>query len=93
MAHRTPDDAPVRQKMIYASSKDAIRKQLVGIATEIQATGYDEITKDSGRSFHQALSLSHRRSQTECRLSLISSHGQGYASLSGVELHRQYTDP
>jgi cofilin len=45
---RSPDDAPIRQKMMYASSKDAIRKQLVGISTEIQATGYDEITFDSG---------------------------------------------
>jgi hypothetical protein len=34
--------------MMYASSKDAIRKQLVGISTEIQATGYDEITMDAG---------------------------------------------
>jgi len=34
--------------MMYASSKDAIRKQLVGISTEIQATSYDEITYESG---------------------------------------------
>lgn len=35
--------------MMYASSKDAIRKQLVGISAEIQATSYDEITYDSGK--------------------------------------------
>lgn len=45
---RTPDDAPIRQKMVYASSKDALRKQLVGIAAEIQATSYDEITYEAG---------------------------------------------
>ncbi|KAJ9107611.1 hypothetical protein QFC21_001070 [Naganishia friedmannii] len=43
----TPDDAPIRQKMIYASSKDALRKQLVGISAEIQATSYDEITYEA----------------------------------------------
>lgn len=46
---RTPDDAPIRQKMVYASSKDALRKQLVGIAAEIQATSYDEITYEAGK--------------------------------------------
>ena len=39
--------------MVYASSKDALRKQLVGIAAEIQATSYDEITYDAGEwTFH-----------------------------------------
>jgi len=45
--------------MMYASSKDAIRKQLVGISTEIQATGYDEITFDSGEQ-------AEREYTTEC---------------------------
>lgn len=49
LVDRSPDDAPIRQKMMYASSKDAIRKQLVGISAEIQATSYDEITYDSGK--------------------------------------------
>lgn len=35
--------------MVYASSKDALRKQLVGIAAEIQATSYDEITYEAGK--------------------------------------------
>ncbi|KAJ9112566.1 hypothetical protein QFC19_000583 [Naganishia cerealis] len=48
-SNRTPDDAPIRQKMIFASSKDALRKQLVGIAAEIQATSYDEITYEAGK--------------------------------------------
>jgi cofilin len=42
-----PDGSTVRQKMIYASSKDAIRKKLAGIAVEIQATDMSEIEYDS----------------------------------------------
>ncbi|KAJ1984035.1 cofilin [Dimargaris cristalligena] len=38
----SPDDAPVRSKMLYASSKDAIRRRLEGIAAEIQATDFSE---------------------------------------------------
>jgi cofilin len=39
----SPDSAKVKSKMLYASSKDALRKRLEGIATEIQATDSDEI--------------------------------------------------
>ncbi|KAK4688453.1 cofilin, partial [Tremellales sp. Uapishka_1] len=42
-----PDDAPVRGKMIFASSKEALRRRLEGIAIEIQATDYSEISKDA----------------------------------------------
>merc|ERR1711907_119326 len=38
-----PDLAPIRQKMLYASSKDAIKKKLQGIAAEVQGTDRDEI--------------------------------------------------
>eukprot|EP01136_Pigoraptor_vietnamica_P008316 Opistho-1_new@43474 len=38
-----PNTAKIKPKMLYASSKDAIRKKLVGIATEIQATDASEI--------------------------------------------------
>ena len=41
-----PDDAKIRQKMVYASSKDALRKALQGIAAEIQATEFDEISRE-----------------------------------------------
>jgi cofilin len=41
--------------MMYASSKDAIRKQLVGISAEIQATSFDEITFESGMHLFRAL--------------------------------------
>jgi len=38
-----PDDGPVKTKMLYASSKDAIRKKLQGIAKEIQANDRSEM--------------------------------------------------
>lgn len=40
---RAPDTAKVKQKMLYASSKDALRKKLVGIGTEVQATDASEV--------------------------------------------------
>ncbi|PKI84648.1 cofilin [Malassezia vespertilionis] len=42
----SPDDAKVKQKMLYASSKDALRKALVGIAAEIQGTDFSEVAHD-----------------------------------------------
>lgn len=44
---RAPDTSKVKQKMLYASSKDAIRKRLSGIATEIQATDSSEIAYET----------------------------------------------
>jgi len=38
-----PDSSNVKSKMLYASSKDAIKKKLVGIAQEIQATDKSEV--------------------------------------------------
>lgn len=46
-AYRAPDTAKVKQKMLYASSKDAIRKKLVGVHTEIQATDQSEASYDA----------------------------------------------
>ncbi|KAI0162870.1 cofilin [Pestalotiopsis sp. NC0098] len=39
----SPDDAGVMAKMVYASSKDALKRALNGIATEIQANDQDDI--------------------------------------------------
>ncbi|ELW50692.1 Cofilin-1 [Tupaia chinensis] len=36
-----PECAPDKSKMIYASSKDAIKKKLMGIKRELQANCYD----------------------------------------------------
>jgi len=39
----SPDDAKIKAKMVAASSKDALRRSLVGIATEIQGTDFSEV--------------------------------------------------
>lgn len=44
---RSPDDANVRNKMIYASSKDALHRRLEGIHVDLQCTDYSEITKEA----------------------------------------------
>ncbi|KAM3160302.1 Actin-depolymerizing factor 1 [Lachancea thermotolerans] len=43
----SPDTAPVRAKMVYASSKDALRRALNGISTDIQGTDYSEVAYES----------------------------------------------
>lgn len=43
----SPDVAKVKSKMLYASSKDALRKKLEGIATEVQATEPGEIAYEA----------------------------------------------
>ncbi|XP_041602811.1 cofilin-1-like [Vulpes lagopus] len=40
-----PESAPLKSKMIYASSKDAIKKKLTGIKHELQANCYKEVKK------------------------------------------------
>jgi len=43
----SPDTSPIRQKMLYASSKDAIKKKLIGFAKEIQCTDHEELDMDN----------------------------------------------
>ncbi|EFY96873.2 cofilin/tropomyosin-type actin-binding protein [Metarhizium robertsii ARSEF 23] len=43
----SPDDAGVQPKMIYASSKEALKRSLTGIATELQANDADDIEHDT----------------------------------------------
>jgi len=57
-ARRSPDEAKIKDKMLYASSKDALRRSLVGIASEIQGTDSSEVAYDEGPSFVLALSVS-----------------------------------
>ena len=47
---RSPDEAKIKDKMLYASSKDALRRSLVGIASEIQGTDSSEVAYDEGPS-------------------------------------------
>jgi len=42
-----PDSAKIKSKMLYASSKDSVRKKLVGVGVEIQATDLSEIDRSS----------------------------------------------
>ncbi|KAI8645087.1 hypothetical protein BD408DRAFT_412221 [Parasitella parasitica] len=42
-----PDTAKVRQKMLYAASKDALRKRLEGLAVEIQGTDASEVAYET----------------------------------------------
>ncbi|KAG2361592.1 cofilin [Suillus spraguei] len=46
----SPDNAPVRAKMVHASSKDALRKSLDGISVEIQGTDSTEVAYETGLS-------------------------------------------
>ena len=41
---RCPDTAVIKQKMLYASSKDYLRKKFVGVSAELQGTDIDEVT-------------------------------------------------
>jgi cofilin len=41
--HWSPDGAKIKDKMVTASSKDALRRPLTGISTEIQGTDYSEV--------------------------------------------------
>jgi len=43
----SPDDAGVHAKMVYAASKDALKRCLNGIAAELQANDDDDIEYDS----------------------------------------------
>ncbi len=48
--YRSPDEAKIKQKMLFASSKDALRRSLQAVAVEIQGTDFDEISYESGMS-------------------------------------------
>ncbi|KAJ9165026.1 Cofilin/tropomyosin-type actin-binding protein [Coniochaeta hoffmannii] len=43
----SPDEASVMAKMVYASSKEALKRALTGVATELQANDADDIEFDS----------------------------------------------
>lgn len=43
----SPDDAGIQPKMVYASSKDGLKRALNGLATEFQANDEDDIEYQS----------------------------------------------
>ncbi|KAJ3513689.1 hypothetical protein NLJ89_g2803 [Agrocybe chaxingu] len=44
----SPDDAKIKQKMVFASSRDALKRSLTGVAVEIQGTDFSEVAYESG---------------------------------------------
>lgn len=44
---RAPETAKVKSKMVYAGSKDALTRALVGISTKITATDLSELTESA----------------------------------------------
>ena len=42
----SPDTAKVKSKMVYAGSKDAMSRAMVGISTKVTATDMSELTKE-----------------------------------------------
>lgn len=43
----SPDTASIRAKMVYASSKDALRRALNGISSDVQGTDFSEVAYES----------------------------------------------
>ncbi|KAN0123373.1 actin depolymerizing factor [Russula decolorans] len=43
----SPDGAKIKDKMVTASSRDALRRSFNGIAVEIQGTDYSEVAYDT----------------------------------------------
>nr|AAU06199.1 cofilin-like protein [Dactylellina haptotyla] len=43
----SPDGAPIKAKMVSASSKESLRKSMSGIAVEVQGTDFDEVSFDT----------------------------------------------
>lgn len=43
----SPENATIKQKMVYTSSKDALKRSLVGIGKEVQACDYGDLAWDS----------------------------------------------
>lgn len=48
--YRAPDTSRVRDKMVYASSKDRFKRELDGIQVELQATDPSEMSIDIVKS-------------------------------------------
>lgn len=42
-SYRSPENAAIKQKMIYTSSKDTLKRALVGIGKDVQACDYGDL--------------------------------------------------
>ena len=45
---RSPDNAKIKQKMLFASSRDALKRSLTGVGVEIQGSDYSEVSREAG---------------------------------------------
>ena len=54
-AARSSDEAKVKDKMLYASSKERLRLSLVGLQAEIQGAHYSEVDYETGSSLPPSL--------------------------------------
>ncbi len=59
----SPDDAKIKQKMVFASSKRRSQEALVGISSEIQGTDFSEVSHETvlekGQPLHLLDATSH----------------------------------
>ncbi len=46
LSFRAPDSSPVKKKMIYAGSKDALTRALEGIMVKVAGTDRSEVTEN-----------------------------------------------
>ena len=44
---RSPETSKIKQKMVYASTKEGLKKKLVGLAIEVQGTDFSEISNEA----------------------------------------------
>jgi len=82
-SNRSPDDAKIKQKMLFASSRDALRRALVGIHAEVQGTDPSEVAFEAGKSLI-SLPLSHSTLRSFGGRCLSSADGQIYRVASEV---------
>jgi hypothetical protein len=54
--HRAPESSPIKSKMIYAGTKDTIKKALQGLNVEIQGTDKSEVDYNEVLTKCQAVS-------------------------------------
>jgi len=43
----SPDTAKIKDKMVFASSKEALRRALVGIQVDVQASEFSDVNKEA----------------------------------------------
>lgn len=76
---RSPDGAKIKQKMLFASSKDALRRALVGVAVEIQGSESSEVSMETGQYTFLLRRMPHRVLNMILLRACVYSFGEGVA--------------